>query len=84
MLSMNDDILKGKWMQLRGEVKKQWGRITDDELDIVDGHMDKLAGILQERYGYTREQAEDEVYRFTNRFGRDSDTGMGHGDMENM
>lgn len=81
---MNDDILKGKWRQLRGEVKKQWGRITDDDLDVVDGQMDKLTGILQEKYGYTREQAEDEVYRFTNRFGREGDYGMGHSDTEHM
>lgn len=83
---MNDDILKGKWRQLRGEVKKQWGRITDDELDQMEGEMDKLAGILQEKYGYTREQAEDEVHRFTDRYGRgsDHDIDMGHDDSDRM
>jgi uncharacterized protein YjbJ (UPF0337 family) len=61
---MNSDILKGKWLQLRGTVKKQWGKLTDDDLDQVNGDMDKLAGILQERYGYSREQARQEVTRF--------------------
>ena len=62
---MNSDILKGKWLQLRGTVKKQWGKLTDDDLDKVDGDMDKLAGVLQERYGYSREQAKQELTRFT-------------------
>lgn len=61
---MNSDILRGKWLQLRGTVKKQWGKLTDDDLDQVNGDMDKLAGMLQERYGYSRAQAEQEVHRF--------------------
>ncbi len=61
---MNSDILRGKWLQLRGAVKKQWGKLTDDDLDQVNGDMDKLAGVLQERYGYSRAQAEQEVRRF--------------------
>lgn len=61
---MASDMLKGQWKQLRGEVKKQWGELTDDDLDIVEGERDKLIGRLQERYGYTREQAEQEISRF--------------------
>ena len=64
---MNKDILKGQWRQIRGEVKKQWGKLTDDELEMVDGQVDKLVGIVQERYGYSREQAEREVNTFVER-----------------
>jgi len=65
---MNKDILKGKWMQVRGEAKKVWGKITDDELDQIEGNMDQLVGKLQEKYGYTREQAEKEIDSFRRKF----------------
>ncbi len=64
---MNEDILKGKWKQFRGEVKETWGELTDDDLDRIDGASDKLAGKIQERYGYSKEKAEDEVNRFVDR-----------------
>ncbi len=54
---MNDDILKGKWGQLKGKVKEQWGKLTDDEIDALDGRKDQLVGRVQERYGIAREQA---------------------------
>lgn len=57
---MNYDIFEGKWKQLRGEVKVWWGKLTDDDLDKVEGNYDKLIGLLQEKYGFTREQAEEE------------------------
>lgn len=58
---MNEDILKGKWKQLVGGIKEQWGKITDDEWTQIDGSREKLAGVLQERYGYTVEQAEKAI-----------------------
>jgi uncharacterized protein YjbJ (UPF0337 family) len=58
---MNKDILEGKWKQIRGEAKAWWGKLTDDDLDRAAGKFDVLAGILQERYGYTRERAADEI-----------------------
>ena len=61
---MNRDFLMGKWRQLKGEAKVQWGKLTDDELDQIEGNSDKLIGLLQERYGYARDQAETEVNRF--------------------
>ena len=61
---MNEDIFKGKWKQLRGQVKEKWGKLTDDQLDQVDGRMDILAGKLQEKYGYSREEAERELNDF--------------------
>ena len=60
---MNADILKGKWKQVRGDAKKWWGKLTDDDLDQIEGERDKLVGRIQERYGYAREEAEAEVDR---------------------
>jgi uncharacterized protein YjbJ (UPF0337 family) len=56
---MNDDVFKGKWMQLKGQIKEKWGQLTDDDLDTVDGQRDQLVGRIQERYGL----AKDEVNR---------------------
>ena len=58
---MNDDILKGKWAQLKGTVKEQWGKLTDDEIDMLDGRREQLVGKVQERYGIAREQAARDV-----------------------
>ncbi|HSL85315.1 MAG TPA: CsbD family protein [Bacteroidales bacterium] len=66
---MNEDILKGKWNQLKGEVKMRWGDLTDDELDMIEGRRDKLVGKLQERYGYTKDRAEREIESFINESG---------------
>jgi uncharacterized protein YjbJ (UPF0337 family) len=60
---MNDDVLKGKWKKMRGRVKEWWGELTDDDLDRIDGSVDVLAGTLQERYGYRRDEAEREIER---------------------
>ena len=61
---MNTDVLQGNWKQLRGRIKETWGKITDDDLDTIDGKVDRLLGILQERYGYARDKAEAELRRF--------------------
>jgi uncharacterized protein YjbJ (UPF0337 family) len=60
---MNQDTLEGKWRQLRGRVKEQWGNLTDDELDRVAGKLDQLAGLIQGKYGYAREHIEAEIER---------------------
>ena len=60
---MNSDIFSGKWKQLRGQAKVAWGKLTDDDLDKVKGEYDKFVGLLQEKYGYSRERAEQEVDR---------------------
>lgn len=61
---MNEDILKGKWKQMRGSIKEAWGQLTNDDLDQIDGARDKLAGKLQERYGYSKEKAQSEIEQF--------------------
>lgn len=61
---MNRDILEGKWKQLRGEIRQRWGEFTDDELDQIAGKRDKLAGLLQEKYGYSQMEAEQQIQDF--------------------
>lgn len=63
---MNKQIAKGNWNQLKGSVKKQWGKLTDDELLEIEGNRDQLVGKLQEKYGYAKDKAEQEVKRFEN------------------
>jgi uncharacterized protein YjbJ (UPF0337 family) len=58
---MNKDILKGNWKEFRGKVKKQWGKLTDDELDQVNGESDILIGKIQKAYGKSKEEAQHEV-----------------------
>ena len=57
---MNKDIYEGKWKEMRGQVKEWWGKITDDDLERVGGKYDQLVGVIQEKYGYTRERVENE------------------------
>ncbi|PYQ95298.1 MAG: CsbD family protein [Acidobacteria bacterium] len=64
---MNADVLKGKWQQLKGEVKSQWGQLTDDDLNRIGGDAEKLVGRVQERYGYERDRAKREVDNFITR-----------------
>ena len=61
---MNDDILKGKWKQIKGNVKKQWGKLTDDDLDKIKGDSEKLIGKIQEKYGTSKDAAETQVKKF--------------------
>lgn len=58
---MNWDIIQGKWNQFKGDIRSQWGKITDDDLDLIGGKKDKLIGTLQERYGKRRDEAEAEL-----------------------
>jgi uncharacterized protein YjbJ (UPF0337 family) len=58
---MNSDQMKGKWKQLKGSVKERWGKLTDDDLDVIDGMQDQLIGKVQERYGIAREAAQKQV-----------------------
>lgn len=61
---MNSDTMKGNWNQLKGNVKKQWGDLTDDDLQQIDGEKDILVGKIQEKYGKSRDEAEREVDRY--------------------
>jgi uncharacterized protein YjbJ (UPF0337 family) len=61
---MNWDQVKGNWRVYKGRVKEKWGELTDDDLDRIEGKRDQLVGTLQNRYGRTKEAAEDEVRDF--------------------
>lgn len=58
---MNADIIEGNWKQLKGAVQKQWGKLTDDHLDQINGSRTKLAGVIQENYGIARDEAEKQI-----------------------
>jgi uncharacterized protein YjbJ (UPF0337 family) len=64
---MNKDIVGGNFKQLKGKIKEQWGKLTDDEIDQMDGHADVLAGKLQEKYGLARDEAEKQAREFQTR-----------------
>ncbi|MBV0891700.1 CsbD family protein [Paracoccus sp. Z118] len=64
---MDADVIKGKWNQLKGSVKREWGDLTDDEITQIDGDADKLSGKLQERYGWAKTDAEEKMNDFFRR-----------------
>jgi uncharacterized protein YjbJ (UPF0337 family) len=57
---MAGDVFEGRWKQMKGEVKRQWGKLTDDDLDQAEGNREKLVGALQERYGWEKSRAQTE------------------------
>jgi len=61
---MNWDRIEGNWKQFKGQVKEQWGRFTDDELDVVAGKRDQFLGKLQEKYGLTKDEAQRQLLEF--------------------
>jgi len=58
---MNWDQIEGRWKQVKGDVKQKWGKLTDDDLDVIDGKKDQFIGKLREKYGITKEEAEKQV-----------------------
>lgn len=65
---MNQDIFKGNWKQLKGKIQEQWGKLTDDDLDIAEGKRDQFLGRLQEKYGMAKDEAERQLREFEDRF----------------
>jgi uncharacterized protein YjbJ (UPF0337 family) len=63
---MNWDQIEGNWKQFRGQVQQQWGRLTNDDLDVVEGRRDQLVGKIQERYGVAKDEAERQVDSWLN------------------
>jgi len=64
---MNRNQLEGTWKEIRGRVREQWGRLTDDDLDVIDGKFDQLVGTVQNRYGIAKEEAERSVREWWHR-----------------
>ena len=67
---MNEDRLKGKWNQIKGDIKKKWAKITDDDLLYGEGQLDKMVGRIQERTG----EGKEEIQRFFNRYLQEKET----------
>ena len=63
---MNWERIQGQWKQLQGRAKAQWGKLTDDDLRVIDGRREQLAGLLQERYGIAKEDAERQIAAWQN------------------
>lgn len=61
---MNWDTVKGDWKEFKGKVREKWGQLTDDDIEVIAGKRDQLMGRLQQRYGYTKEEAERELGDF--------------------
>jgi len=58
---MNDDVFKGKWLQIKGQIKEKWGQLTDDDLDQAAGQRDQLVGRIQERYGLAKDEVNQQL-----------------------
>ena len=71
---MNWDRIEGNWKQAKGKVKEQWGKLTDDQLDVIGGRREQLLGVLQESYGIAKDEAERQVRDWENRNEREFDT----------
>ena len=61
---MKTETVSGNWTELKGKLKERWGKLTDDDLKVLEGKRDQLVGILQKRYGYAKEQAAREAEEF--------------------
>jgi uncharacterized protein YjbJ (UPF0337 family) len=69
---MNNDRVEGKWKQMKGSLKARWGKLTDDDLDVIEGQKDQLVGRVQERYGIAKDEAQKQVDEW-NRVNRDAE-----------
>jgi uncharacterized protein YjbJ (UPF0337 family) len=65
---MNRDTMEGNWTEFKGKIQKQWGKLTNDDLDVIEGDRKQLAGRIQQRYGYAKDQAEKEIDAFNKSF----------------
>ncbi len=63
---MNWDQIKGKWKEVKGQAQQKWGKLTNDDLDVIDGKREELVGRVQNRYGMAKEEAEKQVSEFEN------------------
>ena len=67
-MDANQDIVQGKWQELKGQVKQQWGKLTDDDMQRLSGKTEELVGVLQRRYGYGKVQAEMEIGKWVSAY----------------
>lgn len=90
---MNKDTFQGKWQEIKGSIKEKWGKLTNDDITMINGRREELLGSLQKRYGYAKEKAEQELASFEKSCGCSHDKNMdahshdrneGHSSHENM
>ena len=72
---MNWDRIEGSWMKIKGKVRERWGKLTDDDVDVIAGKRDQLVGTLQQKYGNTKEAVEQEIDAWTKAVDADFDKG---------
>lgn len=65
---MDKDIIKGKWREIQGKLKQQWGKLTDDEITQINGSYEELSGRLQKLYGYNKDKARSEIESFLDKY----------------
>ena len=70
---MNWDTIEGNWKAAKGQLREQWGKLTDDDLDVIAGKRDQLVGAIQKRYGKTKDEVEQELSDYERRYGDDMD-----------
>lgn len=70
---MNKETLKGNWNELKGKVKQQWGKLTDNDITQINGSMDELLGKIQKQYGYEKEKAKAEIDKFMDAHAKEFD-----------
>ena len=75
---MNTDQLSGKWKQMKGAAKQHWGKLTDDDLEVIAGKRESLAGKLQERYGMAKEEAQKKADEWLKAYKAEEETSVGH------
>jgi uncharacterized protein YjbJ (UPF0337 family) len=76
-VDMNWDTIEGNWKEAKGKIREQWGKLTDDDLDVVAGKRDQLVGVLQQKYGKTKDEVEQELSDYE---ARDTDSVAYHND----
>lgn len=64
----NEETIKGKWKEIKGEIKTQWGKMTDDELEKTSGNLTTIAGIIQQRYGAKKEEIQEKLHSIASKF----------------
>lgn len=81
---MNWDIISGNWKQLKGQVRSQWGKLTDSDIDLIGGKKDELIGKLQARYGYAKDEAERQIDVWSNDLKVSGSDTFGKGSTESL
>lgn len=70
---MQENIIKGKWRELRGEIRRMWGKLTDDELEETKGNLGSVAGLIQQKYGVAQDEARRKLDEIATRFSEKTD-----------